>query len=54
MTRAFVFRAWLAGAGLVAGLFGIAMAQRWMVWAAVAMLAVAFTLRFAERKADIP
>ena len=54
MTRAFVFKAWLGGAGLVTGLFGIAMAQRWMVWLAVAALAVAFTLRFAERKTDVP
>ena len=54
MTRVFAYKAWLGGAGLVTGLFGIAMARRWMVWVAVAMLAVAFTLRFAERKARVP
>ena len=51
MTRHFIHKAWLGGAGLVAGLLGMALAQRWLVWVAVALLAVAFTLRFAERKA---
>jgi hypothetical protein len=51
MTRVFAYKAWLAGAGLVTGLVGMAMAQRWLVWVALALLAVAFTLRFAERKA---
>jgi hypothetical protein len=54
MTRFFAQKAWLGGAGLVTGLFGMAMAQRWLVWVAVALLGVAFTLRFAERKARIP
>jgi membrane protein implicated in regulation of membrane protease activity len=54
MTRAFIYKAWLGSAGLVTGLFGIALTRRWMVWAAVAMLAVAFTLRFTERKVDSP
>ena len=53
-TRMFVQKAWLGGAGLVTGLFGMAMAQRWMVWVALALLAVAFLLRFAERKAHLP
>jgi len=51
MTRFFAHKAWLGGAGLVTGLVGMAVAQRWMVGVAVAMLGVAFTLRFAERKA---
>jgi membrane protein implicated in regulation of membrane protease activity len=54
VTRAFVYKAWSGGAGLVAGLLGIALAQRWLVWVAVALLAVAFTLRFVERKAPNP
>jgi hypothetical protein len=53
MTRVFAYKAWLGGAGLVTGLFGISLAHRWMVWAAVAMLGIAFSLRFAERKADV-
>jgi membrane protein implicated in regulation of membrane protease activity len=51
MTRYFAYKAWLGGAGLVTGLFGMALGHRWLVWVAVAFLAVAFTLRFAERKA---
>jgi membrane protein implicated in regulation of membrane protease activity len=51
MTRYFVYKAWLGGVGLVTGLFGMALGRHWLVWVAVAFLAVAFTLRFAERKA---
>src|SRR4029077_9947342 len=40
MTRFFVHKAWLGGAGLVTGLLGMAMAQRWLVGVAVALLAV--------------
>jgi membrane protein implicated in regulation of membrane protease activity len=54
MTRVFAYKAWLGGAGLVAGLFGMAFAQRWLVWVAAALLAVAFLLRFVERKAPVP
>jgi hypothetical protein len=54
MTRFFAQKAWLGGASLVTGLLGMAMAQRWLVGVAVALLAVAFTLRLAERKAHIP
>jgi hypothetical protein len=53
-SRAFVRKAWLGGAGLVTGLVGMATAQRWLVGVAVAVLAVAFTLRFAEGKPHIP
>jgi hypothetical protein len=49
MTRFFAHKAWLGGAALVTGLFGIALAQRWLVWVAVGLLGVAFMLRFAER-----
>lgn len=51
MTRYFVIKAWLGGAGLVMGLFGMAWGERRLVWGAVALVAVAFALRFAERKA---
>ena len=50
MTRVFSYKAWLGGAGLVVGLVGMALDQRWLVWVAVALLGVAFTLRFAERR----
>ena len=49
MTRVFVPKAWLGGAGLVVGLYGMATGERWPVWVAVGFLAVAFALRFAER-----
>jgi hypothetical protein len=49
VTRFFAHKAWLSGAALVTGLFGIAIAQRWLVWVAVGLLGVAFMLRFAER-----
>jgi len=51
MTRYFAHKAWLGGMGLVTGLFGMALGRGWLVWIAVAFLAVAFILRFAERKA---
>jgi len=50
VTRGFLAKAWLSGAGLVAGLVGMAFEWRWLVYLAVALLAVAFLLRFAERK----
>jgi hypothetical protein len=31
----------------------MALVQRWLVWVAVALLAVAFALRFVERKAPV-
>jgi hypothetical protein len=49
VTRFFAYKAWLSGTALVTGLFGIAIAQRWLVWVAVGLLGVAFMLRFAER-----
>ena len=49
MTRFFAHKAWLGGLGLGGGLVGIALAWRWLVWTAVALLGVAFLLRFGER-----
>lgn len=54
MTRYFVLKAWLAGAGLAAGLAGMATERRWLVWIALALAAAAFLLRFAERPKGIP
>ena len=42
-------KAWLGGAGLVAGVIGMALRQRFLVGVAVGMLAIAFLVRFAER-----
>ncbi len=50
MTRFFVQKAWLAGTGLVAGLVGIAIERRWLVWVAVGLLSVAVVLRVIERR----
>jgi hypothetical protein len=54
MTRFFVVKAWLASAGLAVGLAGMAAGRPWLVWIAVALLAVAFLLRFAERPKETP
>lgn len=50
MTRFFVAKAWLGGTGLVIGLAGIAWERLSLVWAAIALLAVAVLLRLAERR----
>ena len=47
-------KAWLAGVALVSGLAGIATERRWLVWIAVALLGVAFVLRFVERRSPAP
>ena len=44
----FVLKAWCGGIGLGVGLLGIALQQRWLVWAAVVLLGAAFLLRFAR------
>jgi hypothetical protein len=54
MTRLFVWKAGLAGAGLVVGLAGMALAVRWLVWIAVGLATGAFALRFAERRNGEP
>jgi hypothetical protein len=54
VTRFFVLKAWLGGVGLAVGLAGMATGRRWLVWIAVALLATAFLLRFAERSSEAP
>ncbi|MGH7645034.1 MAG: hypothetical protein ACREMR_05565 [Gemmatimonadales bacterium] len=48
LPRRVIGKAWLGGAGLVLGLAGIALEIRWLVWCAIALLGVAFVLRFAK------
>jgi hypothetical protein len=48
VTRFFPQKAWLGGVALVVGIAGMALGRRWAVWIAVALLAVAFLLRFGE------
>jgi hypothetical protein len=50
----FVLKALFGGVGLSAGIAGMALELRWLVWGAVVLLLVAFLLRFAERKPDLP
>ena len=50
MSKAFVAKAWLAGAGVVTGLAGMATERRSLVWIAVGLLGIAFVLRFVERR----
>jgi len=50
VTRWFVLKAWLSGSGLAVGLIGMATERRWLVWIAVGLLAVAFLVRFTERR----
>ncbi len=47
--RVLAVKAWLGGIGLGAGLVGIAIHQRWLVWIAVGLMSGAFVLRFGER-----
>ena len=54
MSRFFVLKAWLAGAGLAIGLAGMATERRWLVQVAIGVLAVAFLLRFGERRGESP
>jgi len=50
VTRLFVAKAWLGGAGVLVCAIGMAIGQRWLVWSAVALLAPAFLLRLVERR----
>ena len=50
MTRLFVAKAWLGGAGVLVCAIGMAIGQRWLVWSAVGLLAPAFLLRFVQRR----
>lgn len=54
MTRLFVWKAALAGAGLLVGLAGMALAARWLVWIAIGLAGGAFVVRFAERRNGEP
>jgi len=54
VTRFFAHKAWLGGVGLALGIAGMALGRRWVVWVAVALLGVAFLLRFAERTPRTP
>jgi len=51
VTRVFVAKAWLGGAGVLICALGMALRQRWLVGSAVGLLAAAFLLRLAERRA---
>lgn len=46
----FVAKAWLAGVGTTAGLVGMALGWRPLVYSAVALLGSAFLLRVVERR----
>jgi hypothetical protein len=50
VTRFFLVKARLFGVALAVGLVGMATARRWLVWIAVALLAVALLLRVIDRR----
>jgi hypothetical protein len=50
VTSGFPAKAWLGAAGLVAGLAGMALGWRWLVYLAVGLLMAAFLLRFAGKE----
>jgi hypothetical protein len=50
MNRWVVVKACLGGVGLAAGLFGMALGWRWLVWGGLVLLAAAFMIRFGERR----
>ncbi|HEX7122449.1 MAG TPA: hypothetical protein VF178_08795 [Gemmatimonadaceae bacterium] len=50
MTRVAWAKALVSALGLTVGIAGMALGRRWVVGVAVGLLAVAFVLRFAERK----
>jgi membrane protein implicated in regulation of membrane protease activity len=47
-------KAWLGGAGLAAGLVGMAVQWNALVWLAVGLLVLALGLRFLERRQEAP
>lgn len=42
-------KAWAFAVGLTVAIVGMALALRWLVWTAVAILSVAFLLRFLNK-----
>lgn len=52
LPSALVLKASFGAIGLGAGIVGMALELRWLVWIAVGLLLVAFLLRFAEKKRD--
>ena len=54
MSRFFALKAWLGGAGFVIGFAGMAARRPWLVELASGFLAVAFLLRFGERRKESP
>lgn len=42
----FTIKMWCGGLGFIAGLIGVALDLRWLVWVAVGLLGVAFLARF--------
>lgn len=52
LPSAFVLKAGFGAVGLGAGIAGMALELRWLVWVAVGLLLVAFGLRFADKKRE--
>lgn len=50
MNRWVVAKACLGGVGLAAGIAGMALGWRWLVWSALALLVAAFVIRLVERR----
>lgn len=50
MNRWVVAKAWLGAAGLAAGIAGMALGWRWLVWSGLVLLAAAFMIRLVERR----
>jgi hypothetical protein len=50
----FELKVWAAATGFTTGLAGMALERRWLVMVGVALLGVAFLLRFVHRKRQEP
>jgi hypothetical protein len=50
----FELKVWAAATGFTTGLAGIALERRWLVLVGVGLLAVAFLLRFVDRRRQDP
>ena len=44
--KVFPAKVWFGGVGFVVGFAGMALNLRWLIWVGVALLGVAFVLRF--------